>query len=139
MFEQATHYAYEYLNNLNEMEVSPSESSLSELKVFDEPMPDLPCPANDVLSLLHYHGTKNTAAQTGGKYFGFVCGGSLPVSLATKWITELLHLPNDTAAGFVSGSSIAIICALAAARNELLLKQNWDVNKKGLFGHPVSE
>lgn len=164
LFEQAKCYAYDYMNNLQEMEVSPSESSLSELKLFDEPMPDAPCSANDVLSLLHNHGSINTVAQTGGKYFGFVCGGSLPVSLATKWITdvwdqnsalyvlspiaskmeeicekwitELLHLPQDTAAGFVSGSSIAIICALAAARNELLLKQNWDVSRKGLFGAP---
>lgn len=36
----------------------------------------------------------------------------------------------------MSGSSTAIICALAAARNELLLKQNWDVSSKGLFGAP---
>jgi glutamate/tyrosine decarboxylase-like PLP-dependent enzyme len=28
------------------------------------------------------------------------------------------------------------LCALAAARNELLLKQNWDVHKDGLFGAP---
>ena len=53
-----------------------------------------------------------------------------------QWITELLGLPTDTAAGFVSGSSTAIICALAAARNELLLKQGWDVNTQGLFGAP---
>jgi glutamate/tyrosine decarboxylase-like PLP-dependent enzyme len=32
---------------------------------------------------------------------------------------------------------MAIFCALAAARNTLLLRQGWDVNSKGLFGAPL--
>ena len=114
--------------------------------------------------MLHKYGSKASSAQSGGKYFGFVCGGILPVALATKWLSDtwnqnsalfilspiaakledicekwlvdLLGQPRDTAAGFVSGSSTAIICALATARNELLLKHNWNVNEKGLFGTP---
>lgn len=146
------------------MDVFPSAKHLSGMTLFDESFPEESCPASDIIDMLYKYGSTNTIAQTGGKYFGFVCGSSLPVSLAAKWlsdvwdqnsalyvmspiaskleeicekwITELLNLPQGTAAGFVSGSSTAILCALAAARNELLLKQNWDVNSKGLFGAP---
>jgi glutamate/tyrosine decarboxylase-like PLP-dependent enzyme len=164
LFEQAKVFAYDYVSNVQEMAVSPSESSRSGMKIFDEPMPEDPSGPGDVLDMLHTYGSKNTVAQTGGKYFGFVCGGSLPVALASrwlsdvwdqnsalyvlspiaakleeiceKWIAELLGLPKGTAAGFVSGSSTAIICALAVARNELLLRQGWNVSDLGLFGAP---
>ncbi len=164
LFEQAKDFAYDYIDNLHEMAVSPSASAISDLKVFDEPMPESPSAPGDVLSMLNTYGSKNTVALTGGKYFGFVCGGSLPVSQATKWLsdvwdqnsalyvmspiaakteevcekwlTELLGLPQGTAAGFVSGSSTATICALAAARNELLHRRGWNVSEKGLFGAP---
>jgi glutamate/tyrosine decarboxylase-like PLP-dependent enzyme len=162
--EQAQRFAFDYMDHLQEMDGSPSASALSSLKVFDGPMPEEPGSPDALLTMLHTYGSENTIAQTGGKYFGFVCGSSVPVSLAAKWlsdvwdqnsalfvmspiaakleevceqwITELLGLPAGTTAGFVSGSSTAIICALAAARNELLLRQNWDVNARGLFGAP---
>ena len=53
-----------------------------------------------------------------------------------KWLTDLFGLPLDTAAGFVSGTSIATMCGLAAARHTLLKRLDWDVNTKGLFGAP---
>ena len=164
LFEQAKTYAYSYIDRMPKMDVSPSASVISELSVFDGAMPEEPCPPSDILKLLGTYGSAATVAQGGGKYFGFVCGGILPVSLAAKWLSDtwdqncglfvmspiaskleevceqwvvdLLGLPAGTAAGFVSGSSTAIICALAAARNALLQRQNWNVNEKGLFGAP---
>lgn len=56
--------------------------------------------------------------------------------ICERWLIELLNLPKETAAGFVSGSSISIFCGLAAARNELLKRQGWDANANGLFGAP---
>ena len=53
-----------------------------------------------------------------------------------KWIVKLLGLPPETAAGFVTGSSTATTCALAAARDELLRRQGWDIHGNGLFGAP---
>ncbi len=162
VFEQAKDIAYDYIDHLADMDVFPSDSSISEMDYFNESMPMDPSATKDVLSMLGHYGSKSTVAQTGGKYFGFVCGGSLPVTLAAKWVSdvwdqnsalyvlspiaakleetcekwiaELLGLPKGTAAGFVSGSSTAIICALAAARNELLKRQGWDVSANGLFG-----
>lgn len=164
LFEDSQKYAYDYLDNLKEMDVFPSLESLSMLEKLTESMPVNPGLPQDIIKLLHEVGSKTTVAQTGGKYFGFVNGSVTPVALAAKWlsdvwdqnaalyvispivskleelcekwIVELLKLPEDTAAGFVSGSSTAIICGLAAARNSILLRQGWDAAEKGLFGAP---
>jgi len=164
LFEAAQRYAYDYLDHVAEMDVFPSRASLSELDALSEPMPPARGSPQDIIKLLHDVGSKNTVAQTAGKYFGFVNGGVTPVALCAKWlsdvwdqnpalyvtspiaakleevcekwIVDLLGLPDSTAAGFVSGSSTAIICALAAARNELLSRRGWDVSEKGLFGAP---
>lgn len=164
LFEQAKSCAYHYIDSLHDNRVFPSDEAIKGLNVFDEPMPDTPSSASEIIALLSQFGSKATVTQSGGKYFGFVNGGYCPVSAAAKWISDLwdqnsalyvmspiaskledicekwivdlLGLPSGTAAGFVSGSSTAILCALAAARNAILLKQNWDVNQDGLFGAP---
>ena len=128
-------------------------------------LPALPQSAKETLALLQAAGRDTISAQGGGRYFGFVNGGILPVSLAARWLADawdqnaalyvmsplaakledvserwlvdLLGLPAGTAAGFVSGSSTAILCALAAARDYLLLRQGWDVRERGLYGAPV--
>jgi glutamate/tyrosine decarboxylase-like PLP-dependent enzyme len=163
LLEQAKLCAYRYLDHVPDADVFPSGKSLSKLSAFEEPLPAEPSSPSDILSLLQT-GSECTVAQGGGKYFGFVNGGILPVACAAKWISdawdqnsglyvmspiaskleeicenwvvELLGLPAGTAAGFVSGSSTALICALATARNELLARQGWDVSQKGLFGAP---
>ena len=164
LFEAAKKYAYDYLENVIDMDVFPSHSALSKLDALSEPMPVDSGSPQDIIRLLHEIGSQNTVAQTGGRYFGFVDGGVTPVALAAKWLSdvwdqntalyvmspiaakleeicekwvvEILGLPENTAAGFISGSSTAIICGLAAARNFLLSKQGWNVAEKGLFGAP---
>src|SRR5262249_27345609 len=42
----------------------------------------------------------------------------------------------ETAAGFVSGTTIANLSGLCAGRNELLRRRGWDVASKGLYGAP---
>lgn len=164
LFEQARAYAYEYIDALASMPVAPAPEALAGLAAFDEPLPKAPSPADEILALLHQNGSKATVAQTGSRYFGFVNGSTLPAPMASRWLSDvwdqncglyvmspvtakleevcerwlvrLLRLPEGTAAGFVSGSSMAIFCAFAAARNALLLRQGWDVTSKGLFGAP---
>ncbi|MCL1810364.1 MAG: aminotransferase class V-fold PLP-dependent enzyme [Clostridiales bacterium] len=164
LFETSKMYAYDYMDKAKTMDVFPSRDSLAMLDDLSEPMPGSPCQPEEILRLLHETGSRNTVAQTGGRYFGFVNGSATPVALAAKWLAdvwdqntalyvispiaakledlcekwlaELFGLPSGTAAGFVSGSSTAIICGLAAARNELLQRQGWNVTEKGLFGAP---
>jgi aromatic-L-amino-acid decarboxylase len=48
----------------------------------------------------------------------------------------LLGFSEETAAGFVSGTTIANFSGLCAGRNELLRRRGWDVARKGLYGAP---
>jgi len=164
LFDDAQQAACGYLEGVRGMDAFPSGESLALLDGLVEPMPTEPGSAAEILRLLDEVGSPNTVAHTGGRYFGFVNGGVMPVALAAtwladawdqnaalyvmspiasalediceKWMVELLGLPDGTAAGFVSGSSTAIICGLAAARNTLLSRQGWDVAANGLFGAP---
>jgi glutamate/tyrosine decarboxylase-like PLP-dependent enzyme len=164
LFEQAKEYACQYLDALEGGRVSPNAAAIEALSELGGPLPEGRGDPAAILKLLHEVGSKATVAQSGGRYFGFVNGGNFPVGLAARWladawdqnsalyvmspaaakleetcetwIADLLGLPEGTAAGFVSGSSTATLCALAAARDELLLRQGWDIREDGLFGAP---
>ena len=164
IFNLAHHYASEYLDQIFERNVFPTEEAITNLSIFDEEMPLENSAAESVINLLHQYGNAATVATLGGRYFGFVTGSVVPVGLAAKslstywdqvsamyvisplasklesvvekWIVDLFNLPTDTSAGFVSGTSSANLCGLAAARYRILQKQNWDINEKGLFGAP---
>ena len=56
--------------------------------------------------------------------------------VVTGWLADLLGLPPGTAAGFVSGASMANTTALTAARDHQLARAGWDVQADGLFGAP---
>ncbi len=164
LFENAKTYAYEYMDTINQRPVYPDKMALNNLSQFDETLPESMGDAKDILRQLHEFGSPATVAQTGNRYFGFVNGGVTPVALAAKWLSDvwdqnaglfiispiasalesvceqwlktLFKLPDQTVAGFVSGTSTATMAGLVAARNHLLLKAGHDVQKKGLMGAP---
>ncbi len=163
-FDLAQTRAYAYLDGIDGRPVFPTKAALGDLARFDEALPQTGAPAEEVVRLLDTYGSPATVAQMGGRYFGFVNGGALPAPLAAKWLStvwdqnaaldmmspvigqlervcehwmvELLGLPPETAAGFVSGSATANLCALAAGRNTVLARAGWDVQAEGLFGAP---
>ena len=164
IFKQAQGYAFDYADGAAERSVFPQPEALANLALFDEDMPNTNGDASSILQQLHQYGSPASVAQTGGRYFGFVNGGVIPVTLATKWLTDfwdqntalqvmspitskleeicegwlqqLLGLPNTTVAGFVSGTSSAIFCGLAAARLRIYANQGWDFNARGHNGAP---
>lgn len=164
IFERAKSFAYDYMDGIKDRRVFPKDDAIKNLAIYDEPLPISAGNPEEILELLHLYGSPATTAQTGGRYFGFVNGGAIPVALAAKWLADiwdqnaalyvispivaqletvcekwlvdLLDLPEGTAAGFVSGTSTATLCGLAAGRNELLKRMGWDVNADGLFGAP---
>jgi len=164
IFNDAQKYAYEYINSAYERNVFPTESALEQLSAFDEDLPIETQNAKDLLHLLHAKGSPATTTLSGGRYFGFVNGGVLPIGVAARWLSDvwdqntglyiispiaskledvcekwlikLFGLPENTVAGFVSGTSSATLSGLAAGRFRLLANLNWDVSSKGLFGAP---
>lgn len=167
LFETAQTAAYGYLDGMFERHVYPAEQDLELLRVFDEELGENGCDPQTILHTLAACAAPNTVQQTGGRYFGFVNGGALPVCLAVKWmadvwdqnavlnvaspaaakiedvcrkwLVDLFGLPQGTAAGFVTGSSIASFSALAAARNYQLKQAGWDIQKRGLFSAPFGK
>lgn len=164
IYQQVVADAFVYLDGVNTRPVFPLPDAIQALAAFDEPLPEQPHDASDVLKMLHHIGGPASVAQGGGRYFGFVNGGVVPSALAARWladmwdqnaalhvispiaakleqvceqwVVDLLGLPMGTAAGFVSGTSIATMCGLLAGRNTLLQRQGWDVAENGLFGAP---
>ncbi|MEN3324965.1 aminotransferase class V-fold PLP-dependent enzyme [Mariniflexile soesokkakense] len=160
----AQHYAFEYLDEVFDRNVFPTKEALLNLSNFDEELPESSTSSEAVLRQLNTYGKPATVATLGGRYFGFVTGSALPIGLAAKhlatywdqapamhvlspigsklesvvekWLIDLFNLPTRTSAGFVSGTSSANLCGLAAARYRILKNQNWDVNKQGLMNAP---
>ncbi len=164
LLKQTSQHALEYISTIGQKPPFPDDDALQALKVFDDPLPAAGTDAAAVIQRLHEIGSQGTTADIGGRYFGFVNGGLLPVAHAAewladtwnqnsalyvmspvaskleavceRWVVQLLGLEPQTAMGLVTGSSNAIICALAAARNEMLRRQGYDVAEKGLRNAP---
>ena len=153
-----------YNNELQTRRVSPSPDDLAGLKQLGIPLQDQPIDALTVLAELDDIGSPATVASAGGRYFGFVTGGTLPASLGAnmlagawdqnagleiaspvsafieevcrKWLVSLLGLPQQAGIGYVTGATVANFTGLAAARHALLSREGWDVESRGLFGAP---
>jgi len=161
---EAAGRAQRYLAGLDDRRVAPGDAALAALGSFAEALPEFPQDPAATLALLDEAGSPATVASAGGRYFGFVVGGSLPIALAaswlatawdqnaalpvmspvaarlhdvvTGWLAELLGLPAGTAAAFVTGAAMANTAALTAARDQQLARAGWDVQADGLFGAP---
>jgi len=163
----ATERAREYVRDVAERRVGPSESAVTALAELQEPFPESPSDPSEVIVRLDQLGSAATVATTGGRYFGFVNGGMVPAALAAnwlaaawnqnaalrvmspiaaeleevvlRWVCEALGLPAECAGGLVTCATMANFTALATARCALLARAGWDVAAEGMFGAPPIE
>ena len=70
LFNQAQQYAFEYLENVFERNVYPTQEALEKLSVFDEELPANSSSSKHVLEQLNKFGSPATTATIGGRYFG---------------------------------------------------------------------
>jgi hypothetical protein len=82
----AAQRAGRYLAGLDERRVAPDDAALAGLARFDEPLPETSGDPAATLALLDEAGSSATVASAGGRYFGFVIGGSFPVAVAAAWL-----------------------------------------------------
>ena len=88
IFKQAQSYAFDYAENALERNVFPTDAAIKNLAEFIEDMPDVTGDSADILAQLNKYGSPATVSQIGGRYFGFVNGGVIPVSLAARWLSD---------------------------------------------------
>ena len=166
LLKSAAERAIHYLEKLDQRSVAPMPEAVAGLAGLDGPMPEAPTDPERVLQQLDELGSPATMAMAGPRFFGFVIGGSIPVTLAAnwlagawdqnsayynitpgtahleqvaqRWLLDLFHLPADFGAAFVTGATMANFTALATARHAVLTQAGWNESKFYSKGKKVS-
>jgi glutamate/tyrosine decarboxylase-like PLP-dependent enzyme len=164
LLEQTASIAADYVESLGDRRVFPDVTPEQLRAALGGPLPEQPIDAQQVVAELAAAAESGVVAMGSGRYFGFVIGGALPAALAADWLTsawdqnaglyvagpsasvveqvtrewivDLLGLPEDASIGFVTGTQMAHVTGLAAARFHVLDQVGWDVGRDGLQGAP---
>jgi glutamate/tyrosine decarboxylase-like PLP-dependent enzyme len=156
--------AADYLDSVETRPVFPPLGAEELRAALGGPLPEAPTEPRQVIEELVAAAEGGIVATGSGRYFGFVIGGALPAALAADWLTatwdqnaglyaggpaasvveqvtrewlvELLGLPSETSIGFVTGTQMAHVTGLAAARFHVLDAVGWDVGSRGLQAAP---
>ena len=86
LLAEAADRAARYVTGIGNRRVAPLAKDVARLEALGGPLPQLPSDPAEVLALLDDIGSPATVSTTGGRYFGFVIGGSLPAALAANWL-----------------------------------------------------
>src|SRR5262249_44848539 len=152
------------LDSLGERPVFPDVTPDQLREALGGPLPNEPLGARQVVAELAAAADDGLVAMGSGRYFGFVIGGALPAAPAAArltsardqnaglyvggpaasvveevtrgWLVELLGLPAHASIGYVTGTQMAHVTGLAAARFHVLDAVGWDVGRDGLQGGP---
>ena len=161
---RAVEHAIRHIDETANRRPFPEDAGIEAARALGGPLPKDGADPVAIIDRMQERVAPACVNAIGGRYFGFVTGGVLPVALAARWLSDvwdqnaplfrtspaadiieeicegwlkdLFGLPDETVAGFVSGSSLAIYCGLAAARWRILERRGWDLNAKGLNGAP---
>ncbi len=157
--------ALRFLDSLDDRPVWPRASLDDMVAEFGGPLPDEGTDAAELVADLARRADPGLVAIPGGRFFGFVIGGTLPAALATdwllsawdqnsgsstmttatvalervagQWVCELLGLPASASVGFVTGAQLSNYVCLATAQHAVLRRAGWDLTRRGLRGAPA--
>jgi glutamate/tyrosine decarboxylase-like PLP-dependent enzyme len=164
ILETAHVIATRYLDAVASRHVGGTVTRASLRDALGGPLPKTAADPIAVLTDLASRADAGIVASAGPRYFGFVTGGAVPVTVAADWIgsawdqnaclyvmspaasviedvvsgwiLELLDLPSSSSVGFVTGCHMANFTCLAAARHEVLRRAGWNVEAQGLQKAP---
>ncbi|WP_248149938.1 pyridoxal phosphate-dependent decarboxylase family protein [Microbacterium aoyamense] len=153
-----------FLESLEDRPVWPRADLAEMLDVFGGELPDEGMDAAAVVADLAERAEPGLVAIPGGRFFGFVIGGTLPAALATDWLVsawdqnsgsstltpttvaleriagawvcDLLGLPAAASVGFVTGAQVSNFTCLAVAQHAVMRRAGWDLTTQGLRGAP---
>jgi glutamate/tyrosine decarboxylase-like PLP-dependent enzyme len=160
--EAALENALVYLESLDRASVAATVDLVTLRKRIGKALPNEGVPPEQVVADLVKDAAGGILGSAGGRFFGWVIGGSVPAALAADWLTsawdqnsghhscgpaaavveevsgkwlkEILGLPAHASFALVTGCQMAHVTCLAAARHAILAKQGWDTEKRGLYG-----
>jgi glutamate/tyrosine decarboxylase-like PLP-dependent enzyme len=164
LLETAHAIATRFLDQVASRHVGATASRSSLRDALGGPLPQGASDPLAVLNDLAARADPGIVANAGPRYFGFVTGGAVPVTVAADWIAsawdqnaslyvmspaaaviedvvsgwilELLDLPRTASVGFVTGCHMANFTCLAAARHEVLRRVGWNVESQGVQKAP---
>jgi glutamate/tyrosine decarboxylase-like PLP-dependent enzyme len=163
--EQAFQLAVAHLEGLDQGSVAAT-ADLETLRArINRPLTSTGLPPAEVVRQLNDEVVGGLLGSAGGRFFGWVIGGTLAAAIGADWLTsvwqqnaalyacspaaavveetvgiwlkEILGLPAQASFALVTGCQMAHVTCLAAARHALLQRHGWDVEKHGLFGAPA--
>jgi glutamate/tyrosine decarboxylase-like PLP-dependent enzyme len=164
VLKRAEEHAIAFLDGLPNRPVAATLGVDDLRRRIGRPLPAGPTDPVEVIDDLVRDVDGGLVGSTGGRFFGFVIGGALPVAQVADWLTsiwdqngasyacspaaavveevcgtwlkELLGLPATASYALVTGCQMAHTTALAAARHRLLRDRGVDVEQNGLGGAP---
>jgi glutamate/tyrosine decarboxylase-like PLP-dependent enzyme len=164
LFRTAFQSAVRYRESLPDRPVGVSASPEELNPLLNSDLPEDGESPQAAIQMLMTGVEKGLIHSAGPRYFGFVVGGSSPVSVAADWLTsawdqnaqvyasspaasiveevvgrwvlELLGLPATAGVGFTTGTQMANFTALSVARNSVLRDHGWNMEADGLQGAP---
>jgi glutamate/tyrosine decarboxylase-like PLP-dependent enzyme len=164
VLETAHQIATQFLDSVASRHVGGATTRAALLDALGGPLPRTGSDPVGVLEALAANADPGIVASAGPRYFGFVTGGAVPVTVAADWlastwdqnpclyvlspavaaiedivagwILELLDFPRNAGVGFVTGCHMANFTCLAAARHEVLRRAGWNVETHGLQRAP---
>jgi glutamate/tyrosine decarboxylase-like PLP-dependent enzyme len=164
VLECALQHALTYLDHLDQSPLADTASLETLRERVGRPLAEAGLPPEQVIDDLVADTAGGVVGSAGGRFFGWVIGGSLPAALGADWLTsawdqnaasyacapaeavieevcggwlkDLLGLPNQASFALTSGCQMAHVTGLASARHALLARRGWDVERDGLGRAP---
>lgn len=161
----AEQHARAWLSSVAERPIPPRLPPEAIKDRLGRELPDEGEPATEVIARMAEGAEPGMIAIGSPRFYGWVIGGTQPVALAAdwlvsawdqntglrnitpgavaieelagEWLVDLLGLPPESEVGFTTGATMAQFTCLAAARDEVLLREGWEVETSGLAGGPV--
>src|SRR5215208_7897964 len=153
----AQHEAFSFLSNLDRAQVGATVDVDTLRQQLTKPLANTGLPPEQVITELVSDVAGGLIGSTGGRFFGWVIGGSVSAALAADWLTttwdqnaalyatspaaavveevaglwlkDILRLPAHASFAFVSGCQMAHVTCLVAARHALLARLSWDIEE----------
>lgn len=164
VLSRALMHAEAHLHQLPQAPVAATATRQELRGRLDRPLTNTGVDPVQVIDELVADAAAGILGNAGGRFFGWVMGGSVPAALAADWLTstwdqnavlyacgpaaalieevcgawlkDLLGLPQGASFALVTGCQMSHFTCLAAARNRLLAINGWDVERQGLSAAP---